>query len=178
MVREVGIQAGDRLAARQVLGLEGVSIGRENEFGLGSGGRRAGPERRKPLRDLAECGDGNMDVVGLKDAAYVGLVRLALAQTLEGGLFVAEGLEEGEGELCRVERMFGESRDSFLDLNGVHAMEAPLERVDRCSWAGIAHLGLIFSSSSSAMPHFTGMRQLLSACTAFRGRVCPGHPRL
>jgi hypothetical protein len=101
-----------------------------------------------------------MDVVGLKDAAQVGLVRLALAQTLEGGLFVAEGLEEGEGELSRVERMFGESRDRFLDLNSVHAMDAPLERVDRCPWAGIATLGLIFSSPGSAMPHFADMRQL------------------
>jgi hypothetical protein len=35
MVREVGIGAGDRLAARQVLGLKGVSIGGHNVFGLG-----------------------------------------------------------------------------------------------------------------------------------------------
>ena len=47
MVREVGIDAGDRLAARQVLSLEGLSIGCQNEFRLGPGGRRAGLQQRQ-----------------------------------------------------------------------------------------------------------------------------------
>ena len=69
--------------------------------------------------------DGDMDVVGLEDAAQVGLVRLALAQPLDRRLLVAEGFEEGERELGRVERLLGQSRNGFLDLNGVHAMGAP-----------------------------------------------------
>lgn len=120
MVGEVGIAAGDRLAACQVLGLECLSVGRENEFGFGSGGRRAVLERDKRLRDLAGGSDGDMDIVGLKDATQVGLVRLALAQALDRRLLVAEGLKEGEGELRAVERLLGERRDGFFDLYGVH----------------------------------------------------------
>src|SRR6266404_4190110 len=99
MVREVGIGAGDRLAARQVLGLESLSIGCQNEFSLGFGCRRAGFERGKRLRDLAGGGDGYMNVVGLEDAAQVRLVRLALAQAFDRRLLVAESLKEGEWKL-------------------------------------------------------------------------------
>ena len=109
MVRKVGVGAGDRLAGRQIFGLEGVSIGCQNEFRLGSGGRRAGLERDKRLRDLAGGGDGDMDVVGLEDAAQVGFVRLALAQALDRRLLVAEGLKEGERELGGIERLLRES---------------------------------------------------------------------
>ena len=45
MVRKIGVGAGDRLAARQVLGLEGVPIGRQNEFRFGPDRRRAGLQR-------------------------------------------------------------------------------------------------------------------------------------
>jgi hypothetical protein len=38
MVREIGIGAGDRIAARQVLGLERVAIGRQDELRLGPSG--------------------------------------------------------------------------------------------------------------------------------------------
>src|SRR6476620_11199234 len=99
MIREVPISAGGRLTARKVLGLESVSIGRQNELGLGSGGRWADLKRGERLRDLAGAYDGDMDVVGLKNSANVGLVRLSFAKALEGRLLVAEGLEEGEGEL-------------------------------------------------------------------------------
>jgi hypothetical protein len=61
-----------------------------------------------------------MDVVGLKDAAQVGPVRLALAQALEGGFLVPEGLEEGERKLLRIERLLRERRYGLLDLDGVH----------------------------------------------------------
>ncbi len=61
-----------------------------------------------------------MDVVGLKDAAQVGLVRLALAQALEGRFLVAEGLQEGERKLPGVERPLGERRYGLLNLNSVH----------------------------------------------------------
>jgi hypothetical protein len=53
MVREIGIGAGNRIAGRQVFGLERLSIGREGEFSLGSGSRRAGLERGESLRNLA-----------------------------------------------------------------------------------------------------------------------------
>jgi hypothetical protein len=53
MVREVGIGAGDRVAARQVLGLERVAVGGQNEFRFGPDRRRAGPQRGKGLGDLA-----------------------------------------------------------------------------------------------------------------------------
>jgi hypothetical protein len=43
-----------------------------------------------------------MDVVCLQDAAQIRFVRLALAQALERRLLIAEGLQEGEGELRRV----------------------------------------------------------------------------
>jgi hypothetical protein len=120
MVWEVGIGAGDRLAARQVLGLERLPIRRQNELRLGPGRRGAGPQRGKGLRDLARRADGDMDVVCLKDSAQVGPVRFALAQALEGRFLIPEGLEEGEWELPSVERPFGEGRYGLFDLNGVH----------------------------------------------------------
>jgi hypothetical protein len=46
-IREVGIGAGDRLAARQVLGLEPLSIGRQNELRLGPDRRRTCLQRGK-----------------------------------------------------------------------------------------------------------------------------------
>jgi hypothetical protein len=61
-----------------------------------------------------------MDVVGLKDSAQVGPVRLALSQALEGRFLVAEGLQERERELAGVERPLGERRYGLFNLNGVH----------------------------------------------------------
>src|SRR5260370_635326 len=115
MVWEVAIGAGDRLAARQILGLEGVSIRCQNVFGFGPGGRLAGLERGERLSDLAGSGDGDMDVIGLKDTAKVGLIRLALTQAFNRRFLVAEGLEEGEGELLGAERLFGEGGYGLLD---------------------------------------------------------------
>jgi hypothetical protein len=71
VIRKAGVGAGDGLAARQVLGLERVPIGRQNELRLGSGSRRAGLQGGEGFRDLAGDGDGDMDVVRLKDAAQV-----------------------------------------------------------------------------------------------------------
>ncbi len=73
------------------------------------------------LRHLAGGGDRDMDVVGLKDAAEVGLVRLALAQALEGGFLVAEGLQEEIRKLRGVEWPLGERGNGLLDFDGVHA---------------------------------------------------------
>ena len=120
VIREVLVGAGDRLAARKVLGLEGFPVRREDEFGLGARGRRAGLQRGQSLRDLAWGSDGDVDVVGLEDAAKVGFVGLARAQALERRFLVAEGLQEGERELRRVERLLGQGRYCFFDLDSVH----------------------------------------------------------
>ena len=76
MVGKVGIGAGDRLAGGQVLGLEGLAIGREDELGLGRGGLRARLECGQRPRSSRLPAGGDMDVVALEDAAEnVGLVR-------------------------------------------------------------------------------------------------------
>ena len=49
-----------------------------------------------------------MNIVGLKDAANIGLVRCAAAQPLDGGGLVAEGFEELIRKFLRVERAFCE----------------------------------------------------------------------
>ena len=61
-----------------------------------------------------------MDVVGLKDAAEVGLVRLALAQALERRFLVPEGLQEGERKFLGIERLLGQRGNGLFDLDGVH----------------------------------------------------------
>jgi hypothetical protein len=68
MVREVGIDAGDGVAARQVLGLEGLPIRRQDELCLGPGRSRAGLQGGQRLDDPAGGGNGDMDVVRLEDA--------------------------------------------------------------------------------------------------------------
>jgi hypothetical protein len=65
-------------------------------------------ERGKCLRDLAGSGNGNVNVVGLKDVTQVGLVRFALAQALDSRLLVAEGLKKSVRKLLAVERLFSE----------------------------------------------------------------------
>ncbi len=61
-----------------------------------------------------------MDVIGLKDAAKIGLVRLALAQPLDRRLLVAKGLQEREGKFPCVERLLGELGYGLFNLDGVH----------------------------------------------------------
>jgi len=121
MIREIGIGARDRLPAGQVLSLEGVTIGREHKFRLGPVSRGTCLQRCEGARDLAGGCDGDVDVVGLKDTAEVGLVGLALAEPLEGRFLVPEGLQEGEGKFPSVERPLGEDGYGLLDLNSVHA---------------------------------------------------------
>ena len=69
-----------------------------------------------------------MDVVRLKHAAEVGLVGLALAQALERGVLVPEGLKERIGELRRVERPLRQRRNGFFDFDRVHSV-SPLSVV-------------------------------------------------
>ena len=66
--------------------------------------------------------DGDVDVVGLKNAAKVGLVRCARAQPLDRRLLVAEGLKEGKRKLLGVERLLGKRGNRFFNLNGVQLL--------------------------------------------------------
>ena len=63
------------------------------------------------------CGDVN--VVGLKNATKVGLVRGACAQPLDRRLLVAEGFEEGIREILGVKRLIRQLRNGFFYFNGV-----------------------------------------------------------
>ena len=75
MVREVGIGAGDGLAACHFFGFQVDPISGQHEFRLGLGGGRACLQRDKGFRDLALGAYGDMDVAGLKHATQVGFVR-------------------------------------------------------------------------------------------------------
>ena len=46
-----------------------------------------------------------MNVVGLKNAAEIGLVRRAGAKALDGRLLVAEGFKEGIRKVVRIKRL-------------------------------------------------------------------------
>ena len=54
-------------------------------------------------------------------AGHVGLVRVAFAQPLQGGVPGAERREKPEGELCGVERLERQIGYGFFDFDGVHA---------------------------------------------------------
>ena len=108
MVREVGIGTGNRLATRQILGLEPFPIRRQDELCLGPGRRRTGLQRGEGLRDLAGGGHSDMDFVALKDSTEIRVVRVTRAQALEGRFLVAEGLQERERKLGGIERLLGE----------------------------------------------------------------------
>ena len=71
-----------------------------------------------------------MNVVGLQDAADIGLVRRARAQALDRRLLVAEGHEEGIGELGRIKRLLGEFGNGLFDFNGVHGGSPGIDQVD------------------------------------------------
>ena len=63
----------------------------------------------------------NVNVIGLKNAVHIGLVRRARTQPLDGRGLVAEGFEESERELCRVLRLLGERGYGLFNLDSVHA---------------------------------------------------------
>ncbi len=121
MIGEIGVAAGDGLAGGDVLGLEVDAVGGENELGLGAGRGGAVAKGGQGCRDVARFAGFQVDVVGLQDAAEVGLVRRAGAQALDRRVLVSEGHEEGIGELCRVKRLLSQFGNSLFDFNGVHA---------------------------------------------------------
>jgi hypothetical protein len=121
MVMEIGIGAGDRRIVRgEVFGLERLAIGRENEAGFSARGGGAGAQSRNCGGGLAWRAGGNVDVVGLKDAAQIGLVRHTGAQAFERGFLVPESLKELEGELLPLKGFFGQFGNGLFNFNGVH----------------------------------------------------------
>lgn len=75
-----------------------------------------------------------MNVVGLQDAAQVGLIGCAAAHPLDGRFLVAEGLEERIRKLCGIERKFGERTYRFFNFNRIHC-GVPTVDVTRSTWA-------------------------------------------
>ncbi len=90
MIGEILVGAGNSFAARQILGLEIGTVGGEDEFGFRLGGRRTVFKRLERFCDLSRIAGQDMNIVGLKNAAEVGLVGRARAQALDGGLLVAK----------------------------------------------------------------------------------------
>jgi hypothetical protein len=66
--------------------------------------------------------DPDVDVARLQDAPKIGLVRCACAQSFNRRFLVPERLKKEIWKLGGVERLLGEHRDGFLDLNGIHAV--------------------------------------------------------
>ena len=66
-----------------------------------------------------------MDVVGLENAAKIGLVRGAGAQPLDRCLLVAKSFKEGIREILGVKRLIRQLRNGFFYFNGVQLLASP-----------------------------------------------------
>ena len=66
-----------------------------------------------------------MNVVGLKNAAKVGLVRGTGTQPLDRRLLVAEGFKEGIREVLGIKRLIRQLRNGFFYFNGVQLFASP-----------------------------------------------------
>lgn len=143
MIREILVGTGDRLAARQVLRLEIDAIGGEDEPRFSFGSRGAvlqGPER---LRGLPRAAGEDVDIAGLEDAAEVGFVRCAGAQSLDRCILVAEGFKEGIRETRGIEGLICQLRNGLFYFNGVQlrflpALTASVMRAFSCVVLGSA----------------------------------------
>ena len=72
MVVEIGIGTGDgRIVGGEVFGLERLAIGCQDEAGFALGRSGAGAQDGEGGRGLARRAGGDVEVVGLKDAAKV-----------------------------------------------------------------------------------------------------------
>ena len=83
---------------------ERFAIGGKDEPGLGTRRGRAGLEGGERGGDGARLAHGHVNIAGLQHAAEVGFVGPASAQSLERGVLVAEGLQEGKGKLVPIKR--------------------------------------------------------------------------
>jgi len=119
MIGESGVTAGDGFTGGDVLGLEIDAIGGEDELRLGAGGGGAVAKGCQGRCDIARRAGREVDVVGLQDAADIGLVRCAGAQPLDRRVLVAEGHEEGIGEFGRIKGLLGKFGHGLFDFNGV-----------------------------------------------------------
>lgn len=66
--------------------------------------------------------DLDVDVVGLQEAADVGLVHRATAELLDRGGYVAERFQERVRELLCIKRLFGQGGNSLFDLGSIHGI--------------------------------------------------------
>ncbi|MDG1431914.1 MAG: hypothetical protein P8Q23_10120 [Paracoccaceae bacterium] len=126
VIGEVFVGAGNRFTRGQVFGLKVSTVRREYEFGFSFGGRWAGLQFRQSLCDIALVTDGNVDVVGLKNASKIGLVGSPGAQPFERRGLVPECFEENIRELLRVERLLRKCGNGFFNFDGVQGSMAPM----------------------------------------------------
>ena len=84
MVGKVLVGAGDGLAARQVFGLKVRAVGRQDELRFALWRSRGSAFSAVSVFVTCPASQvGDMDIVGLKNAAKVGFVRCASAQPLD-----------------------------------------------------------------------------------------------
>ena len=144
MVGEIGVAAGDGLASGDIFGFQINAIGGKDELRLGAGGGGAIAQGGERCRDIARRTGRKVDVVGLQDAAEVGLVRRAGAQPLDGRVLVAEGYEEGIWELGSIKGLLGEFGNSLFDFNGVHAaVQGLIRSISQPSKSGVLRVATV-----------------------------------
>jgi len=73
----------------------------------------------KGLRHLAGPAGQDVDIARLKNAAKVGLVRCARAQTLNGRRLISKGFQEGKRKLLSIEGLLSQRGNCLFDLDGV-----------------------------------------------------------
>lgn len=125
MIWEVLVGTGNRFARGQVFSLKVSTVRRKNEFSFGFGGRWAGLQLRQSLRNAARVTDGNVDVVGLKNASKIGLVGSPGAKPFERRGFVAERFEESIRELLSIKRLLSKCGNGFFNFDGVQGSTTP-----------------------------------------------------
>ncbi len=130
MVREVAVVANADVAFDKVFGLKCLAIGRQNEADFSCRRFRAGTEFRELRVHLARLGNGEMDILVLKDAALnVGIFRCARQQALYRRRLVVEGFKESTRKLFCIKGCRSKFRYGFFNLNGVHESVSDLKQV-------------------------------------------------
>lgn len=119
MVWKVLVRASDGPPSREFLRFEFDAIGSKDKFGFPFGGCGAISQYPERFRHRACFAGQDMDIVGLENAAEVGLVRRPRAETLDGGFLVPEGFKEGIGEVGAIERLIRKVGYCLFNFNGV-----------------------------------------------------------
>ena len=126
MIGKVRVGAGDRLAASSGPRprRSSPSVARMNcAFALAVAGLAF--SAASVLVTSPSGADGDVDVVGLKNAAEIGPVGRAAAQPPDRSVFVPERRQEGERKFRRVIRRFGQLRHLLFDFDRVQRFRAP-----------------------------------------------------